>query len=491
MSNSLNKFNDKLQVFGRSMLLGIAALPAAAILNRLADGDLLNIPFLKEAAWTIFAILPLIFAVSVAGGITKDKHIASGIGAVIAYNILIRTLRPVGDTDLNSFGRVAIPTIESNIFVGIVAGLIAGICYERYKEKVLPKGLEFFSGRRLVIIMSSFFAIITAWIFSFIFPALDAAVLSLGQWLGEVAPGPFLFAFFNRLLIPTGLHHIINIYIQMQLPSALSEFASVTGEIPRFFAGDPTAGTFVSGMFPMMMFGLPGAALAMYKTSYLENKERVKGLLLGAGFTAFLTGITEPVEFSFMFVSPLLFVMHALYTGIGTVIMNLLGAKMVGVGGSGIIDYVLQFNKGTKPLLVIPVGLAIFALYYFTFKYVIEKKDVKTPGREDATIQTVNKDVILSEKARLVLEYIGGRENIVEFENCITRLRLKLKDPSLVKVDKLKEIGVIEVMKMSNNNVHLVVGLEVEQLANEITPLLRDEKIVPKGSTDATDINKA
>lgn len=483
-----SKASNGLQIFGRSMLLAISAMPAAAILNRLASDDLFNIPFLKEAAWTIFAILPLIFAVSVAGGITRDKHIAAGVASVIAYNILIHTLREIDKTGLNSFGRVAVSNVESNILIGIIAGLVAGISYNKFKDKALPSALAFFGGRRLVIIMSSFFAIIVSWILSYIFPTLDEGILSLGKNIGTMSMGPFIFGFLNRLLIPTGLHHILATYIQMQLPSTLKEFANVTGEIPRFFAGDPTAGSFVSGMFPMMMFGLPGAAFAMYSTAYEKNKKRVKGLLLGAAFTAFLTGITEPVEFSFMFVSPILFLVHASLTGFSNVICKIFGAKIIGVGGSGIIDYFLQFNKATKPLLIIPIGIVLFLLYYFIFRFLIIKLDIKTPGREDETITSVNKDISLSDKASSILKYVGGRENIVEFENCITRLRIKLKDMSKLDAKKLKEIGVIEVMKMSNNNVHLVIGLEVEQLANEIQPLLSEEKVVEKGTTDLNDI---
>lgn len=478
MKNFFKKLSESIQVLGRSMLLAISVMPAAAILNRLASDDLLNIPFLKEAAWTIFAIMPILFAVSVAGGIAKDKHVAAGLASVVVYYIITRTLKPIGDDGLNSFGRMGIETIENNILVGIIAGIIAGLTYEKFKNKQLPRALSFFSGRRLVIIMSSLFAILASVIMAFIFPSIDKAFQNFGILLGSLKSGPFFFGFFNRLLIPTGLHHIINSYIQMQLPSSLPEFANVTGEIPRYFAGDPTAGTFVSGMFPMMMFGLVGAALAMYRTSYPENKKRVKGLLYGAGLATFVTGITEPVEFSFMFVSPVLFVVHALLTGLSNVICNLLNIKIVGVGGSGIIDYILQFNKATNPILMLVVGVGMFFLYYFIFTFLIKKLNLKTPGREDDTVVTVDENISLSEKSKKILEYVGGSDNIDEFENCITRLRLKLKDMSKLNVPKLKELGVIEVMKMSNNNVHLVIGLEVEKVANEITSYMKTQESV-------------
>ncbi|MDO4594691.1 MAG: PTS transporter subunit EIIC [Tissierellia bacterium] len=277
---------------------------------------------------------------------------------------------------------------------------------------------------------------------------------------------------------------MINTYIQMQLPSSLDAFKSVSGEIPRYFAGDPTAGTYVSGMFGMMMFGLVGASLAMYKQAYKQNKERVKGLLYAAALCTFVTGITEPIELSFMFVSPVLFVVHALFTGLSNVICNIFNIKIVGVGGSGLIDYILQFNKATHPILLIFEGIFMFFLYYLTFSFLIKKLNLKTPGREDITINTINKDINISEKSRRILQYIGGNNNIEEFENCITRLRIKLYDINKLDVKKLKEFGVIEVMKMSNNNVHLVIGLEVEKIANEIESILNDEKIVEGSKND-------
>lgn len=471
MKKFFSKLNEFFQLLGRSMLLAISVMPAAAILNRLASDDLFNIPFLKEAAWTIFAILPMLFAVSVAGGIAKDKHVAAGLSSLVVYEILVRTLRPIGDTMLNSYGREALPTIESNILVGIIAGIIAGFAYEKYKDKKLPSALEFFSGRRLVVIMSSFYAIIAGIIMSFIFPTVSNAFDAIGLYIGGIKPGPFIFGFLNRILIPTGLHHVVNTYIQMQLPSPDPAFVDVVGEIPRYFAGDPTAGTFVSGFFPMMMFGLMGAAYAMYKTARDENKEQVKGLLFGAALTSFVTGITEPIEFSFMFVSPLLFLTHAILTGLSNVLSNLFNIRIVGVGGSGIVDYVLQFNKSTNPFRVIIVGIILAALYYFIFKFLIIKFDLKTPGREmEDTV--VASDMPIDEKSRKILELIGGKENVVEIDNCITRLRLIVNDFSAIDKKGLKELGIIEVIQMSNGRVHVVVGLGVESIANQIKELL-------------------
>lgn len=476
MRKMFRKISDALQVLGRSMLLAISVMPAAAILNRISDADLLNIPFLKTAAWTIFAILPILFAVSVAGGIAKDKNVAAGLSGVIVYEILVRTLQDGGD-GLNSFGTAAVANVNSNILIGIIAGIIAGLAYEYYKDKQLPAALSFFSGRRLVAIMASLFAIIGALVLSFIFPILDVGINRLGVLLGDAASGPFLFGFFNRLLIPTGLHHIINTYIQMQLPSSLPEFAEIFGEIPRYFAGDPTAGTFVSGFFPMMMFGLPGAALAMYSTAKAESKQKVKGLLLGAAFTSFMTGITEPIEFSFMFVSPILFVTHAILLGLSNVVCNVLGIKIVGVGGSGIIDYVLQFNKASKPFMVIVIGLLLGAAYYFTFVFLIKKFNIRTPGREQTTSKNQNANYTADEKPMKILEFIGGASNIITLDNCITRLRLQVKDFDKIDIDSLKDLGIMEVIKMSNGKVQLIVGLEVEQLAPKIKEFMSSESM--------------
>ena len=465
------KLSSGIQVVGRSMLLAIACMPAAAILNRLGDHDLLNLPFIKEAAWTIFAVLSVLFAISVAGGIAKDKHVAAGLTGFLVQQIFTRTLGELGDTGLNSFGQTPISFVEHNILLGIIAGIIAGVTYEKFKNKQLPDALAFFGGRRLVIIMGCFFAIVAAGFLSIVFPAIERGFNALGVGISEAGSiGPFLFGFFNRLLIPTGLHHIINTYIQMQLPSAdLAWVASnpgIVGEIPRFFAGDPTAGTFVAGFFPMMMFGLPAAGLAMYHSARPENRTKVKGLLLGAALTSFITGITEPIEFSFMFISPILFLLHAVLMGVANLIANLFDARMVGVGGSGIIDFVLQFSQGTRPMMLFVAGIIMAALYYFSFRYLIEKLNLPTPGREAKTreIDTMELDA----KALKVIELLGGQGNILELDNCITRLRMRLADAALIDEEALKKLGMIEIIRQSDNRVQVIVGLEVEQLANEM-----------------------
>lgn len=466
-----SSLGDKIQLLGRSMLLAISVMPAAAIINRLADGDLLGIPFLKEAAWTIFAIIPIMFAISVAGGIAKDKNVAAGLSGVIIYEVLVRTLEG-NEEGINSFGRIAVQNARSNILLGIIAGVLAGIAYNQFKDKQLPSGLAFFGGRRLVAIMALSYAVIASIVLSFIFPPVNNLIYNFGVAIGDMASGPFWFSFANRLLIPTGLHHIPNSYIQFQLPSMLSEFAHLEGEIPRFFGGDPTAGTFVSGAFPMMMFGLPGAAIAIYRTARPENKQKVKGLLLGAAFTSFLTGITEPIEFSFIFVSPILFVLHAVLNGVGNLLSNLFNIGIVGVGGSGFIDYVLQFPQARNPLMVIVVGLISFAMYYFSFTFLIRKLDIETPGREKGAVIATEEFKTEDERAIKTLEYLGGKENIVDLDNCITRLRLVVDDMDKINVDKLKGIGMREVIKLTNGKVQVIVGLEVEQLAPKIKTLL-------------------
>lgn len=466
-----SKLGDGIQLLGRSMLLAISVMPAAAIVNRLADGDLLAVPFLKEAAWTIFAVIPVLFAISVAGGIAKDSNVAAGLSGFIIYEVLVRTLGELNESGLNSFGREAVGNVRGNIMLGIIAGILAGIAYNQFKDVQLPSGLAFFSGRRLVAIMALAYGIIAAIVLSYIFPPLNQAIYNWGVALGEMDSGPFWFSFTNRLLIPTGLHHIPNSYIQFQLPSPLPEFAHLEGEIPRFFGGDPTAGTYVSGGFAMMMFGLPGAAIAMYRAAKPENRDKVKGLLLGAAFTSFLTGITEPIEFSFIFASPILFVLHGILNGIGNMLMNVFDVGIVGVGGSGIIDYILQFNQARNPLMVLVVGLISFAMYYFSFTFLIKKLDIKTPGREEGTMSAIE-EVSEAEKPGKVLEYLGGTENILELDNCITRLRLVVDDLDKVDDEKLKELGMQEVIKMRGGKVQVIVGLEVEQLAPKIEALL-------------------
>ena len=416
-------------------------------------------------------MLAVLFAISVAGGIAKDKHVAAGLTGFLVQQIFTRTLGELGDTGLNAFGQMAITRVDNNILLGIIAGVIAGVTYEKFKNKQLPDALAFFGGRRLVIIMGCFFAIVAAGILSFVFPAIERGFNALGVGIAEAGTfGPFLYGVFNRLLIPTGLHHIVNTYIQMQLPSPDLVWAAanpgIIGEIPRFFAGDLTAGTYRSGFFPMMMFGLPAAGLAMYHCARPENRNKVKGLLYGAALTSFITGITEPIEFSFMFISPILFLLHAVLMGVANTIANVFGAKMVGVGGSGVIDFILQYNQAVRPMMLIVTGLIMSCLYYFSFRFLIEELNLSTPGREPETREI--DEMELDAKALKVIELLGGQGNILELDNCITRLRLKLADSTLVDAKALKDIGMIEIIRQSDNRMQVIVGLEVEVLANEM-----------------------
>jgi len=289
-----------LQRIGKALMLPIAVLPAAGLLLRLGQPDLLNIPFIAAAGNAVFANLALIFAIGVAIGFSKDSNGAAGLAGAIGYFVLTEGTKAIDDT------------INMSVLGGILAGVIAGLLYNRFHDLKLPDWLGFFSGRRFVPIVTAATMVLLAGLFGYVWPPIQAGINGLGEWIiGAGAFGVGVFGFLNRLLIPIGLHHVLNTFLWF----VFGEYNGATGDISRFFAGDPSAGIFQAGFFPIMMFGLPAATLAMIVTAKKEKRAQVTGMLLSLALTSFLTGITEPIEFSFMFLSPVLYVVHALLTG--------------------------------------------------------------------------------------------------------------------------------------------------------------------------------
>jgi PTS system N-acetylglucosamine-specific IIC component len=379
-----------LQKFGRSLMLPIAALPAAALLLRLGQPDLLgadglgwdNISSVMGAAGNaIFANLPLLFAVGVAIGMAKKADGSTALAAVVGYMVF----KGVGDA-MSPIVLGAAPEGEEQALInygvlgGIVMGLVSAFLWQRYHRISLPPYLAFFGGRRFVPIITSFAAIGISVLMSLVYQGFDTGITNLGEWVTENdVLGGFVYGTLNRLLIPLGLHHVLN-----NPPwFVFGEFDGVTGDIPRFLAGDPTAGAFMTGFFPIMMFALPAAALAIWHEARPENKKVVGGIMLSAGLTSFLTGITEPLEFAFMFVAWPLYVIHALLTGSSMALVNALGIKDGFGFSAGLFDYALNFNIATDPLLLIPIGLGYAVVYYFLFRFVIRKWNLRTPGREE------------------------------------------------------------------------------------------------------------
>lgn len=473
----MKKLFSQLQRIGKALMLPIAVLPVAALMLRFGV-DPFDIPFLAAAGGAILDNLAILFAIGVAVGFAHDKSGAAGLAGVVGYFVL-------------NEGALAInPEINMGVLSGIIAGMVAGALYNKYHDIRLPDYLGFFGGRRFVPIVTGGACIVIAYLFGFIWPPIQNVINTAGQWAIDAgAIGVGIYGFLNRLLIPLGLHHVINTLVWFvfgEFPTVAGEI--VTGDLHRFFAGDPTAGTFMAGFFPMMMFGLPAAAYAMYKAAKSKYKKAVSGIFLTVGLTSFLTGITEPIEFSFMFLAPILYLLHALLTGVSMIVSYVFGIRHGFGFSAGLIDYVVNYNLAEKPILIIPLGIVTFILYYVIFKYAIERFNIPTPGRLDADAagafdilpESQRKSVVkkgtvsreTNEKIQKFIEYLGGEENIDKLESCITRLRLEVKDSDKIDEGKLKTIGVTGVLKANKTNAQVVVGTQAEFIADEINRTL-------------------
>jgi N-acetylglucosamine PTS system EIICBA or EIICB component len=383
------------QKFGRSLMLPIAALPAAALLLRLGQPDLLGADglgwdrvasIIGAAGGAIFGNLPLLFAVGVAIGMARKSDGSTALAAVVGYVVFAGVTEAMSPLVLGAAAEGEDQElINYGVLGGIVIGLLAAYLWQRYHRISLPPYLAFFGGRRFVPIITAVAAIVVAVLMSLVYNVFDAGITNLGEWVTEnTVIGGFVFGTINRLLIPLGLHHVLNnppwFLIGEYTPSGGE---AVTGDIPRFLAGDPTAGAFMTGFFPIMMFALPAAAIAIWHEAKPEHKKVTGGIMISAALTAFLTGITEPLEFAFMFVAWPLYVVHALLTGSALALVNFLDIRHGFGFSAGLFDYVLNFGIAEKPLWLIPIGLAYAALYYFLFRFVIRKWKLRTPGREE------------------------------------------------------------------------------------------------------------
>jgi PTS system N-acetylglucosamine-specific IIC component len=475
---------SSLQRIGGALMLPIAVLPIAGLLLRLGQPDLLNFPSMEAAGNAIFGNLGLLFAIGVAVGLARENHGAAGLASVVGYLVTTKgaevliSVPPeavagfagqahdlaVAAYKAHELGKLSVPA-------GILSGLIAGALYNRFSNIRLPSYLAFFGGRRFVPIASGFAGLILAAVFGWEWQRLEAGMDALSRSvLHAGAFGLFAYGVLNRILIVTGLHHIINNIAWF----LLGDYNGTTGDLKRFFAGDPSAGAFMAGFFPVMMFGLPAACLAMYHAARPERRRAVGGLLVSIALTSVLTGVTEPIEFTFMFLAPALYAVHAILTGIAFVIMNTLHVRLGFGFSAGLFDYLLNFNKATRPLLLLPVGLAYFALYYGLFRVVIVWLNLKTPGREDvAPADTAESEAPVADRALAYIKALGGASNIVALDACTTRLRLTVADQSVVDAEALKRLGVRGMVKPSANALQVVVGTEADQVAGEMKIALR------------------
>jgi len=460
----------KIQRLGRALMLPIAVLPVAGLLLRLGQPDVFNIKMIADAGGAIFDNLPLLFAIGVAVGFAKDNNGVAALAGAIGYLIEIAVMKDINDK------------LNMGVLSGIVAGIVAGLLYNRYKDIKLPDYLAFFGGKRFVPIVTGVVCLAIGIVFGYVWAPVQAVIDLAGHWLTTAgAIGAFVFGVLNRLLLVTGLHHILNsltwfVFGSFTPPGG----AAVTGDLHRFFAGDSTAGTFMTGFFPVMMFGLPAACLAMFHEAPKERRALVGGLLFSMALTSFLTGVTEPIEFSFMFLAPVLYVIHALLTGLALAICSALGIHLGFTFSAGAIDYVLNYGLSTKGWMAIPIGIVYSVVYYGLFRFFIRKFNMATPGREPATadadgeVETSSGGLaapaagVAATRAQRYIAALGGASNLTLVDACTTRLRLSVVDSNQVSEADLKTVGARGVLKRGATNVQVIIGPEADMIADEI-----------------------
>ncbi|WP_432368680.1 N-acetylglucosamine-specific PTS transporter subunit IIBC [Pantoea allii] len=502
-----------LQRVGRALMVPVATLPAAAILMGIGywiDPDSWGAgnafaALLIKSGGAIIENMSVLFAIGVAYGMSKDKDGAAALTGFVGFLVVTTLCSPAAVAMIQKIPVAEVPPAFgkiSNQFVGILVGVLSAEVYNRFSHVELPKAFSFFSGRRLVPILVSFLMILVAFILMYIWPLIFNGLVNFGehiQKLGSVGAG--VYAFFNRLLIPVGLHHALNSVFWFDVAGI--------NDIPKFLGGAQSlangtaipgiTGRYQAGFFPIMMFGLPGAALAIYHCARPENRVKVGSIMLAAAFAAFFTGITEPLEFSFMFVAPVLYVIHAVLTGISVFI----AASMHWIAGfgfsAGLVDLVLSTRNplATHWYMLIPQGLVFFVIYYVVFRFTIKKFNLMTPGRElavagdetdgyDVNVDTTDNGESATESlARRYIGAVGGSENLTAIDACITRLRLNVKDASQVNEGVAKRLGASGVIRLNKQSVQIIVGTQAESIAMAM------KKVLVKGPVAAAAASSA
>ena len=478
-----------LQKFATAALTPIAVLPAAALLYAL--GAVIPIPVvagaLTASGRALFDNLGLIFGIGIAVGLADGEGIA-GLSAAVGYVIMA------------GIGRSMVSEWNLGILAGLIAGLLSAHFFARYHDIRFPDYLAFFGGQRFVPIITSLASVIFGLLLGWVFPPVSAALTGLGDWMAASGVwGVAAYGALERALIPTGMHHFLNgVVLLLQ-----GTYNGTHGDLPRFFAGDPTAGYFMGGSYPIMMFAFPAACLAMYHEAIGDRQRRaIKGLLLTAALTSFLTGLTEPVEFTFVFTAPILYVVNVLYTGLSFALSYLLHIRAGFSTSSGAFEYIINFYRGENVILLIPLGVFFGALYYFTFRFLIRRFNLITPGRmeeeglDEGTTQIL--DAIMSgpgkrqsmgeglvaptarsplpERARGVIEALGGLGNLESVDTCLTRLRVVVRDETKIDEPQLKGLGSMGKVRTGKNIYQFVFGTVSNDLRAEIRKIMKAEK---------------
>ena len=473
----MKRIMESTQRLGRALMLPIAVLPVAALLLRLGQPDLLNLAPIAAAGDAIFDNLGILFAIVIAVGLARENHGAAGLAGAVAFLVATEGTKALmsvppdvvaGFADAHARLAAAAYKVKqlkkAGVPIGILSGIAAGWLYNRYSDIKLPDYLAFFAGRRFVPIIAGVAGLALAFAFGLGWPAVERGMDTASHGIIESgSAGLFVYGVLNRLLIVTGLHHILNNVAWF----LVGDYNGVTGDLKRFFAGDPSAGAFMSGFFPVMMFGLPAACLAMYRTALPARRKAVGGLLLSMALTSFLTGVTEPIEFTFMFLAPTLYALHAALTGAAMVTMDVLNSRMGFGFSAGLFDYVLNFNRATHPFYLVPVGAAYFALYYFLFRYFILRYNLKTPGRDADEARAVAPPRA-GAGAPAYVAALGGAANLREVAACTTRLRLELADRARVDRDALKRLGARGTVDVGTQGLQVVVGPVADGIASDI-----------------------
>ena len=486
-----------LQKLGKALMLPVACLPLCGILMGIGyllcpatmqGGEITGtVPliglFLVKAGGALIDNMAILFVIGVGIGMSDDNDGTGGLAALASWLMMttllstgfVTTIMPSIAEDQNAiiaFNKVANP------FIGILAGVIGSTCYNKFRNTKLPDWLSFFSGKRCVAILAGVVSILVSVVLLFVWPVIFGALISIGKGIADMgAVGAGIYAFLNRLLIPTGLHHALNNVFWFDMIGL--------GDLGHFWAGETSAdvtwdlGMYMSGFFPCMMFGIPGAALAMIQCAKPKKKKIAIGLVASAAVCAFVCGVTEPFEFAFMFLAPVLYVIYALLYGIFTFITVLVGFRAGFCFSAGATDLLFSASlpAAQNTWMIIPLGIAAFVVFYIVFRVAITKFDLKTPGREEDDEEAEKKVVLANnnytEVASIILEGLGGKQNITSIDNCITRLRLEVKDNTLVDEKKIKSAGVSGVIRPGKTSVQVVVGTKVQFVADEFKKLCK------------------
>ena len=474
-----------LQKIGKALMLPVSVLPLAGILLGVGSANFIFLPdilssIMAQAGGAVFGQMALLFAVGVALGFSKNDGVAA-LAAIVGYAIMLKTLEVMAKVH-------GLEGIETGVLGGILVGAIAGYSFNKFHKIKLPDYLGFFAGKRFVPIVVGFFAIFLALILSFIWPPIGLAIESFSNWAAYQSPtlAFTIYGMVERALIPFGMHHIWNVPFFYEAGSYISPETGteVKGVLQRYLAGDPSAGQ-LAGAYMFKMYGLPAAAIAIWHSAKPENRVKVGGIMISAALTSFLTGITEPIEFAFLFVAPVLYVIHIFLAGSAFFVTNSLEMVHGTSFSHGLIDFIVLSANSSKFLLFPAIGLIYAAIYYVLFRVVITKLDLKTPGREDTGGEQdvkISTNLDPNDKISQLVFAFGGAQNIKDLDNCITRLRIEVSDIDLVKQETIKTLGATGVI-IVGNNVQAIFGTEAEHLKTSmqealLNPIQSKQKII-------------